>query len=97
MPTPPDPGRDIARIRATITSLRGRIEGGERVDLAGLTRDVGALCEQLAAMPGEAARPHGPALTDVMNDLNDLEGLLRHLHDDLDQRVAALSDSGSTA
>lgn len=90
----PDPQADIARIRATIISLRDRLEQGEHLDLGGLTRDVGALCEQLAAMPGPAARPHAEALAEMMADLDGLEGLLRGLRGDLDRRIAEMSGSG---
>jgi hypothetical protein len=99
MATSPSPDQEIARIRHTIARLQQRVEQGERVDLAGLTRDVGGLCEQLAAMPEETARPHAPALEQVMGDLNGLEGLLRNQQADLDKRLSVLSDqdTGTTA
>lgn len=96
----PHPDRHLARIRVTVADIRRRTQAGERVDVTGLGRDINMLCEQLAAMPQDEARPYGGALETLVGDLEGIEASLRETWGSLTDRLDALSDGnddGSTA
>jgi hypothetical protein len=87
----PNPERHIARIRVTLDDLKVRAARGDRVDTTGLGRDVNMLCEQLAAMPADRARPYSDALSDIVADLDDIEGQLKDSYAELTARLDALA------
>jgi|GEM_PF-3445465 len=87
----PNPDSLIRLIRASMDDLRHRAERGERVDMTALSRDIGALCEQLAVLPANDARPYADELEDLVVDLNGLEARLKETHRELTHRLEALS------
>ncbi|HZD25459.1 MAG TPA: hypothetical protein VE631_04300 [Alphaproteobacteria bacterium] len=86
----PDPAIQITRIEAALQDLERRLAGGERIDADGVARNIGALCEQLAAMPATAARPHAPALQGLIGSLDRLERQLTEAQAEFNRRIEAL-------
>jgi hypothetical protein len=71
--------RHTEAVRAAIDSLGGTVavaralvEGGRRVDLAGLERDCAMLCAALMSLQPHDARRLRPALEDLLFQVNRL-------------------------
>jgi hypothetical protein len=73
------PSRPTEAVRSAIDSLGGTVavaralvEGGRRVDLAGLERDCAVLCAALMSLDPPEARRLRPAMEDLLFQVNRL-------------------------
>jgi hypothetical protein len=62
----------IETLGGTVSVARALVEGGRRVDLAGLDRDATALCAAVLTLAREDARSLRPALESLLRQVNDL-------------------------
>ena len=62
----------IAALGGTVTIARALLEGGRRIDLAGLDRDATAVCAAVMALERDAARLLRPSLEALLHQVDGL-------------------------
>ncbi|MGG5807983.1 hypothetical protein [Falsiroseomonas sp. CW058] len=62
----------IESLDGTVAIARALVEGGRRVDLAGLDRDATALCAAVMALEPDSARDLRPALEALLRQVDAL-------------------------
>ena len=95
MASAPQPEQELNRIRAAIIAAREKLEREASFDVAPLAGALEGLCEQIAALPGDAARGYGPGLQSTLQLLEALEEDIRIAHGDLQRRMEKLTGSGA--
>jgi hypothetical protein len=88
-----NPTDEIKRVIVAIADMQYRIDRGERVELAVLVRKIENVCDRLATLPADQARPHGQSLALILGSLDGLESSLKTTLDDLNKRLTILSEN----
>jgi len=91
MSNAPQPDQELDRIRTAITAARERIVDEMSFDVAPLTGALEGLCEQIAALPLEAARAYAGPLQATLQLLEALEDDISLAHDKIQRRMLALN------
>lgn len=66
----------IEALRRTVQMARALVQGGRRIDLAGLDGEAAALCTAVTLLPAETSRPLLPALEALVREVDGLASLL---------------------
>lgn len=66
----------IEAMDGTVVLARALVEGGRRVDLAGLEAEAGRLCAAVMALAPEEAKPLRPALESLRRQVDGLAARL---------------------
>ncbi len=91
MSNAPQPDQELDRIRTAITAAREKIVLETSFDVAPLAGALEGLCEQIAALPMEAARGYAGPLQATLQLLEALEDDISLAHDEIQQRMVALN------
>ena len=67
----------IAALDGTLVVAKALVEGGRRIDLAGLDRDAVALCAAVMALDAAEAKPLRPALEALRGHVEGLAAAMR--------------------
>lgn len=86
-----DPASEFSRIETALSASIERVSNGEVVDAGDIARDIEALCERLAATPGDSARGYADSLRALMESLTRLETVLQDKRHEFQQRIALLA------
>jgi hypothetical protein len=62
----------IEALHDTVRMARALVDGGRRIDLAGLDAEAATLCTAVALLPAGAARPLRPALEALAREVDGL-------------------------
>jgi hypothetical protein len=73
----------VAELAAMINEAKVMAEAGQLVELDLLAMRIAVLCDAIASLPVEKARPLRPALETVMGELDRLDFVLRRRNVDL--------------